>query len=114
MSGGRSSHSPARLGIVEKPGDHAQQVQLLGVDHRIGRVHRAQRNLWLQLQALDGELPADLCDDDVTVRGFLRAIDDHHVAVIQTQVFHAAAAGAHEKRGGPVGDAELVQVQFIG
>ncbi len=61
---------------MEELGDNAWQVQLFRVNHR------TKKTSWLQLQAFDGKLTAELYDDDVTVRDFFRAIDGHDVAVV--------------------------------
>ncbi len=59
-------------------------------------IHRQEREPWLQLQALDRELPVHLRDNDVPVSGLFGPVNHHDVAVIKTKAFHAAAARPHK------------------
>jgi len=87
----------ARTRAVEKPGNYAEQLQLIRVNYRISRIHWQQSQSGMQLQTFDGKFSTNFSNDDVTMYGFLSAIDYHDVAIKEAQLLHAAAAGSDEE-----------------
>lgn len=67
----------------------------------------------MKLQAFDRELSVNLCNNHITVYGLFCPVDDHNVAVIESELFHAAATCPDEERRCAAADTEFVKIELF-
>lgn len=99
-------------GFMNESRDHAENLQLLWVQRRVGWIHGLKGRTWRKQQTLDGEFSVDFRNHNISVLWPFGFVDDHQIAAVQPDIRHGIADGAHKERGAGPLNAVLIQIKL--